>query len=106
MFIDGRKGLIINGKVEKTQRLQVGSYYWTITSLAVGVHTLTIRAYSDDGLEDVTLTLTLEVEKGIYTPVEDYNYELFDYAQIRALEMELIIKKNPTSMAIMEKGIY
>ena len=68
--------LIMDGKVEKTQRLPVGSYYWTITSLAVGVHTLTIRAYSDDGLEDVTLTLTLEVEKGIYTPVEDYSYGL------------------------------
>ena len=66
----------MDGKIEKTQRLQVGSYYWTITNLAVGVHTLTIRAYSDDGLEDVTLTLTLEVEKGVYTPVEDYSYGL------------------------------
>ena len=68
--------LIMDGKVEKTQRLQVGSYYWTITSLAVGVHTLTIRAYSDDGLEDVSISLTLEVEKGVYTPVEDYDYGL------------------------------
>ena len=68
--------LMINGKLEKTQRLQVGSYYWTITNLAVGVHTLTIKAYSDDGLEEVTLTLTLEVEKGEYTPVEDYSYGL------------------------------
>ena len=40
--------LIINGKIEKTQRLQVGSYYWTITNLAVGVHTLTIRAFPSD----------------------------------------------------------
>ena len=68
--------LIMDGKIEKTQRLQVGSYYWTITSLAVGVHTLTIRAYSDDGLEDVSISLTLEVEKGEYTPVEDYSYGL------------------------------
>ena len=68
--------LIIDGKIEKTQRLQVGSYYWTITNLAVGVHTLTIKAYSDDRSEEVTLTLTLEVEKGEYTPVEDYTYGL------------------------------
>lgn len=68
--------LMINGKIEKTQRLQVGSYYWTITNLAVGVHTLTIRALSDDGLEDVSLNLALEVEKGVYTPVEDYKYGL------------------------------
>ena len=68
--------LIINGKIEKTQRLQVGSYYWTITNLAVGVHTLTIRAYSDDRSEDVSISLTLEVEKGEYTPVEDYTYGL------------------------------
>ena len=46
----------MDGKIEKTQRLPVGSYYWTITNLGVGVHTLTIRAYSDDGLENVTLT--------------------------------------------------
>lgn len=68
--------LIVNGKIDKTQRLQVGSYYWTITNLPVGVHTLTIRAYSDDGLEDVSISLTLEVEKGEYTPVEDYKYGL------------------------------
>ena len=68
--------LIMDGKIEKTQRLQVGSYYWTITNLAVGVHTLTIRAYSDDGLEDVYLSLVLEIEKGEYTPVEDYSYGL------------------------------
>ena len=68
--------LIMDGKIEKTQRLPVGSYYWTITNLGVGIHTLTIRAYSDDGLENVVLTLTLEVEEGEYTPVEDYSYGL------------------------------
>ena len=68
--------LIMDGKIEKTQRLTVGSYYWTITNLGVGVHTLTIKAYSDDRSEEVTLTLTLEVEKGVYVPVEDYSYGL------------------------------
>lgn len=60
------------------------------------------------GLKHVEVSM--EFCWGIHTkkgqPVEDYNYELFDYAQKRALEMELILKKNPTSMAIMEKGIY
>ena len=60
------------------------------------------------GLKHVEISM--EFCWGIHTkkgqPVEDYNYELFDYAQKRALEMELILKKNPTSMAIMEKGIY
>lgn len=38
--------------------------------------------------------------------VEDYNYELFEYAQKRCKEMKLSLKKNETSLAIMERGTY
>lgn len=68
--------LMIDGDIAKTQRLEVGSYYWTITDLPIGIHTITIRAVSDDGLDDKSLNLTLEVEKGEYVPVEDYKYGL------------------------------
>ena len=64
--------LKIDGETVKTQKLTVGSYYWTIQSLSEGTHTLTIQAISQDYSEDKSLTLTVNVVMGEYTPVEDY----------------------------------
>lgn len=64
--------LKIDGETVKTQKLTVGSYYWTIQSLSEGNHTLTIQAISQDYSEDKSLTLTVKVVMGEYTPVEDY----------------------------------
>lgn len=38
--------------------------------------------------------------------VEDYNYELFEYAEKRCKELGLMLKKNATSLAIMQQGTY
>lgn len=64
--------LKIDDKTVKTQKLTVGSYYWTIQSLSEGTHTLTIHAVSLDYSEDKSITLTVKVVMGEYTPVEDY----------------------------------
>lgn len=38
--------------------------------------------------------------------VEDYNYELFDYAEKRCKELGLLLRKNVTSLALMKQGTY
>lgn len=38
--------------------------------------------------------------------IEDYNYEIFDYVEKRCNEMGLALKKNDTSLALMQKGVY
>ncbi len=38
--------------------------------------------------------------------IEDYNYRLFDYVEKRCKELDLILYKNETSLAMMENGIY
>lgn len=38
--------------------------------------------------------------------VEDYNYELFSYTEKRCNELGLVLKKNETSLALMEQGVY
>lgn len=38
--------------------------------------------------------------------VEDYNYELFDYAENKCRELGVILHKNATSLALMKKGTY
>lgn len=68
--------IYVDDKLEKTQELTVGSYYWTYTKASVGEHTIMIRVVSKDGSEDKSLTITLEVEKGIYIPVEDITEDL------------------------------
>lgn len=68
--------IYVDDKLEKTQELTVGSYYWTYTKASVGEHTIIIRVVSKDGSEDKSLTITLEVEKGIYIPVEDITEDL------------------------------
>lgn len=64
--------LKIDEETVKTQKLTVGSYYWTIQSLSEGSHTLTIQAISQDYSEDKSITLTVNVVMGEYVPIEDY----------------------------------
>ena len=64
--------LKIDGVTVKSQSLTVGSYYWTIQNIAVGPHTLTITAISQDGSEEKSLDLELTIVQGEYEPVEDY----------------------------------
>ena len=39
-------------------------------------------------------------------PVEEYNYEIFKYVEKRTRELGLILIKNPTSVKLMNAGIY
>ena len=68
--------LKIDGVTSKTQKVTVGSYYWTIQSLPIGEHTITIQAVSLDYTEDKSLTLHLEVVQGEYTPIIAYDLGL------------------------------
>lgn len=68
--------LMIDGVVVKTQSREIGNYFWTIEKLGIGEHTLTIRAVSQDESEDVSISLSLTIVKGEYTPVEDYKTNL------------------------------
>lgn len=60
------------------------------------------------GLKHVEISI--EFCWGIHTKagqkIEEYNYELFDYAQKRCNELGLLLKKNATSLALMEQGTY
>ena len=60
------------------------------------------------GLNQVEISM--EFCWGIHTKkgekVEDYNYELFDYAEKKCKELGLTLKKNETSLALMEQGHY
>lgn len=38
--------------------------------------------------------------------VEDYNYKIFDYVEKRCQELGLLLRKNDTSVAIMNNGVY
>lgn len=38
--------------------------------------------------------------------IEDYNYELFDYAEKRCKELKVALYKNSTSVALMKRGVY
>lgn len=68
--------LKIDDEVIKTQRLTVGSYYWTVAGLTEGSHKLTIQAVSLDYSENVSLDLNLTIIKGEYEIVEDYKLGL------------------------------
>ena len=68
--------LKIDNKLIKTQKLTVGSYYWTIQSLSVGNHTLTIQVTSLDYSENKTLEFQISVIEGEYIPVEPYELGL------------------------------
>ena len=63
--------LSIDGVIEKTRTVPVGSYSWTIEKMSKGNHKLTIRAVSKDGSEDISINLNVTIETGNYTPVEE-----------------------------------
>ncbi len=68
--------LKIDDVVKKTQKLTVGSYFWTLNNLAVGPHKITIQAVSLDYSEDKSIDLELTIVEGEYAPVEDYTLGL------------------------------
>ena len=68
--------LKLDGVTKKTQKLTVGSYFWTLTDLKVGPHTVEIQVVSLDYSEDKSITLTLNIAEGEYIPVEDYTLGL------------------------------
>lgn len=68
--------IAVDGNIVKTQKIGVGSYYWTYTNGTVGSHEITITAISLDYSETKTLTLSLTIVEGEYTPVEDYTLGL------------------------------
>lgn len=68
--------IAVDGNTVKTQKIGVGSYYWTYTNGLVGSHEITITAISMDYSETKTLTLSLTIVEGEYTPVEDYKLGL------------------------------
>ena len=68
--------LKIDDKTVKTVTTTVGNYFWTIQSLAVGEHTLTIQVVSLDYSEVKELNLQVTVIKGEYVAVEPYTLGL------------------------------
>ncbi|MBE7704888.1 MAG: radical SAM protein [Cyanobacteria bacterium SIG29] len=60
------------------------------------------------GLKHVEISM--EFCWGIHTKsgqkIEDYNYEIFEYVEKRCKELQLELRKNTTSMALMEQGVY
>lgn len=54
--------------------------------------------------------ISMEFCWGIHTkkgqPIEEYNYELFEYATKRCKELNLILIQNETSLDLMKKGKY
>lgn len=68
--------IAVDGNTVKTQKIGVGSYYWTYANGLVGSHEITITAISMDYSETKTLTLSLTIVEGEYTPVEDYKLGL------------------------------
>lgn len=68
--------LKIDDRTVKTVTTTVGNYFWTIQSLAVGEHTLTIQVVSLDYSEVKELNLQVTVIKGEYVAVEPYTLGL------------------------------
>lgn len=68
--------LKLDDVVKKTQKLTVGSYFWTLTSLPVGTHKITIQVVSLDYSEDKSIDLEVVIVEGEYVPVEEYKLGL------------------------------
>ena len=68
--------LKIDDVLKKTQKLTVGSYFWTLTNIPVGLHKITIQVVSLDYSEDKSIDLELTIVEGEYVPVEDYKLGL------------------------------
>ncbi len=54
--------------------------------------------------------ISMEFCWGIHTKkgqkIENYNYEIFDYVEKRTKELGLLLKKNTTSIELMQQGTY
>ncbi len=85
------KYIILQGFNNNTEEIDK----WLIDSKKIGIKQVEI---------------SMEFCWGIHTKkgkkVEEYNYELFDYAQKKCIELDLDLKKNDTSLAIMQQGVY
>ena len=68
--------LKLDDVVKKTQKLTVGSYFWTLTNIPVGSHKITIQVVSLDYSEDKSIDLELVIVEGEYVPVEAYELGL------------------------------
>ena len=68
--------LKIDDRTVKSVVATVGNYFWTIQSLEVGEHKLTIQVVSMDHSEVKELNLQVVIAKGVYTPVEEYKLGL------------------------------
>lgn len=68
--------LKIDDRTVKSVVATVGNYFWTIQSLEVGEHKLTIQVVSMDYSEVKELNLQVVIAKGVYTPVEEYKLGL------------------------------
>ena len=68
--------LKLDDVLKKTQKLTVGSYFWTLTNIPVGPHKITIQVVSLDYSEDKSLDLELTIVEGEYVPVEAYKLGL------------------------------
>ena len=68
--------LKLDDVLKKTQKLTVGSYFWTLTNIPVGPHKITIQVVSLDYSEDKSIDLELTIVEGEYVPVEAYKLGL------------------------------
>ena len=70
--------LYLDGALEKTLTAPAGSYYWTITRLPIGYHTLKIEATGVQG--DYSFVETdVTIIEGVYVPVEPVSGGLLAY---------------------------
>ena len=70
--------LYLDGVLEKTLTAPAGSYYWTITRLPIGYHTLKIEATGVQG--DYSFVETdVTIIEGVYVPVEPVSGGLLAY---------------------------
>lgn len=60
---------ILDGEIVKTLELGIGSYYWVLSKVEAGNHTLKIEVESSYG-EYAELSFDIEVYYGEYTPVQ------------------------------------
>lgn len=61
--------LYVDDQLTKTLQLQAGSYYWTLSTLSIGTHSLKIEAIGVDG-ESAFTTVDVTIVQGEFAPIE------------------------------------